>query len=69
MMFIKPRRTLPKVLSIIGSTIAMVAFAGFLAVVLIEWMAGCGESYVDANGVRHMNECVFLTVHNEGEKQ
>ena len=47
----------------------MVAFAGFLAVAIIEWMAGCGETYVDANGQRHQYECVFLTVHNEGEKQ
>ena len=68
-MFHKPRRVLPKVLTIIGSTIAMVAFAGFLAVAIIEWMAGCGETYVDANGQRHQHECVFLTVHNEGEKQ
>ena len=30
------------------------------AVLLIEWMAGCGESYVDANGVRHQYECVFI---------
>jgi hypothetical protein len=69
MMFHKPRRVLPKVLSFIGTTIAMVAFAGFLAVIIIEWMAGCGETYVDANGQRHQHECVFLTVHNEGEKQ
>jgi hypothetical protein len=69
MMFHKPRRVLPKVLTIIGSTIAMVAFAGFLAVAIIEWMAGCGETYVDANGQRHQYECVFLTVHNEGGKQ
>lgn len=32
----------------------------FFAVLLIEWMAGCGESYVDANGVRHQYECVFI---------
>jgi len=31
-----------------------------LAVLLVEWMAGCGETYVDANGVRHQYECVFI---------
>lgn len=68
-MFIKPRRMLPRVLSFIGSLIAMVAIGAFLAVIIIEWMAGCGETYVDANGKRHQYECVFLTLHNEGESK
>jgi len=38
-------------------------FSAFFAFMLIEWMAGCGETYIDANGVRHQYECVFLT-HN-----
>ena len=68
-MFHRPRQVLPKVLSFIGVTIAMVAFAGFFAVLIIEWMAGCGETYVDAYGKRHQYECVFLTIHNEGVKK
>lgn len=31
-----------------------------LAVVLIEWAAGCGETYVDAYGQRHAYECVIV---------
>ena len=62
-MFHKPKRVLPRVLSFIGVLIAAVAFAGFLVIAMTEWMAGCRESYVDSNGVRHMNECVFLTIH------
>ena len=46
------------------SAIAMFVFTGlfgiFLAVMLLEWMAGCGETYVDSKGVRHANECLFL---------
>ena len=43
------------------ATVAMVtAFAVLGAVVLIEWMAGCGETYIDSKGVRHANECVFI---------
>jgi hypothetical protein len=30
------------------------------ALLLIEWAAGCGETWVDANGVEHVGECVFL---------
>lgn len=42
------------------TALGVVAFAAMLAVLLIEWMAGCGETYVDANGVRHQYECVFI---------
>ena len=42
------------------SALAMLLVGGLLAVLVLEWMAGCGESYVDANGVRHQNECVFI---------
>lgn len=41
----------------------MLLFAVFLAVMLTEWLAGCGESYIDAKGVRHQYECVIFT-HN-----
>lgn len=43
------------------ATVAMVAaFAVLGAVVLIEWMAGCGETYIDSKGVRHEYECIFI---------
>ena len=38
-----------------------------LQLVFIEWIVGCGESYVDANGVRHWYECVFLNFNPEGD--
>ena len=31
-----------------------------MVMLLVEWMIGCGESYVDANGVRHQYECAFI---------
>lgn len=30
------------------------------AVFMAEWMAGCGETYIDSKGVRHANECIFI---------
>lgn len=42
------------------SVFAVTLFALLFAVVLIEWFAGCGETYVDAYGVRHQYECVFI---------
>mgnify|MGYP006285583771 CR=1 FL=1 len=35
-------------------------FMGFVGLMMAEWMAGCGESYIDARGIRHQNECLFL---------
>lgn len=32
----------------------------FFVMLLVEWTIGCGESYVDANGVRHQYECAFI---------
>lgn len=60
-MFIKPRRNLPKALTFIGAVILTVLMASFFAVLLIEWLAGCGETYIDAKGVTHQYECVFIT--------
>ena len=49
-----------KVLDFVVAAVTMVVFAVMMAVVTIEWMAGCGESYVDAYGQRHLNECEFI---------
>lgn len=44
----------------IVAALLTIAFATLMAVILIEWMAGCGETYIDTNGVRHQNECVLI---------
>jgi hypothetical protein len=38
-----------------------------VAMLLVEWMIGCGESYVDANGVRHQYECAFIPQSKESK--
>jgi hypothetical protein len=45
--------------TIIEITIAAL-FTVLMALFLVEWAAGCGETWVDANGVEHVGECVFL---------
>ena len=30
------------------------------ALFLIEYMAGCGENYIDSKGVSHPNQCFFI---------
>jgi len=38
------------------------------AVLVIEWIAGCGETYVDAKGERHAYECVFIPQRSETDR-
>jgi hypothetical protein len=38
-----------------------------IALMFVEWAAGCGETYIDANGEEHIGECVFLP--NKGESK
>ncbi len=49
-----------RILRWLFTAVMTVLFSIFMAVVVIEWMAGCGESYTDANGKQHLNECVFI---------
>jgi len=37
-----------------------VLFALMGALILIEWLAGCGESWVQADGTRVVGECIFI---------
>jgi hypothetical protein len=31
-----------------------------LAILLMEWFVGCGETYIDSKGERHKYACMFL---------
>ena len=50
------KRTIEVILTMLGT----LAFAILGAVFLLEWMAGCGETYINAKGERHAHECVFI---------
>jgi len=54
-----------KIISLIAHAILATLFAGFIAVMFIEWMAGCGEHYIDSKGISHANECIII---NHGSK-
>lgn len=49
-----------RLLTFFATAIVTLLMVALFAVMLIEWMAGCGESYIDAKGVRHQYECVFI---------
>lgn len=53
-----------KAFEILGQVTLAVVIGSVLAVMFIEWMAGCGESYVDSKGVTHANECIIIP-HNK----
>ena len=42
------------------ATLLFAMLGVLLAVVLIEWLAGCGEHYIDANGITHQHQCVIM---------
>jgi len=44
----------------LAQALAGLVLIAFFCLMLVEWAAGCGESYVDSKGVTHVNECVFI---------
>lgn len=56
------------ILNFLLSTAAIVLFVALCTVVMIEWMSGCGETYVDAKGERHAYECVFIPQPSETDR-
>jgi nitrogen fixation-related uncharacterized protein len=47
-------------MKVLLEVIAIALFATFVAILMVEWAVGCGETYTDAMGVRHSYECVFV---------
>jgi hypothetical protein len=44
----------------VAAILSVLAVTTLGAIVLVEWAVGCGETYIDAKGVTHANECVFI---------
>lgn len=51
-----------------AEALVTVLIAVALGVLLIEWMAGCGQSYTDYQGTVHVGQCVFINL-NRGESK
>jgi hypothetical protein len=49
-----------KYFEFVVAAVFTVAFAVLGALIIIEWLAGCGESYTDARGIVYLYECVFI---------
>ena len=49
-----------KVWEVVGAVIGTVFIGGLMAVIFIEWMVGCGETWIQADGSRVVGECVFI---------
>lgn len=40
------------------------AVLGFVLVVMLsEWAAGCGQFYIDFEGIKHQMDCLILKLH------
>ena len=44
----------------VGKMLLALALGLLMAAFLLEWMVGCGETYVDAKGERHEYQCLFI---------
>ena len=49
-----------KIFTVVAEALVALAFGVALAVFVLEWWAGCGETYIDSKGVRHAHECIFI---------
>jgi len=47
-------------MKLIINIIVVAAVCGLFTVALIEWAVGCGEAYIDTEGVAHPYECVII---------
>jgi hypothetical protein len=51
-----------KIFNLLAQAILMSLAGILLAVLMLEWMAGCGEHYIDAKGITHQNQCLFINL-------
>jgi hypothetical protein len=42
------------------NVIAFAAFMAFVAIVMVEWASGCGQTWFDAQGNEHVGQCWIL---------
>lgn len=49
-----------RIVEIIASLAGMTIFAFFFAWVLINWVSGCGETFVTYTGERIHGECILM---------
>lgn len=54
------RNRMQNIFDFVLGVVLTVAFALLMAIVAIEWLVGCGESWVQADGSRVVGECVFI---------
>jgi hypothetical protein len=51
-----------KLLSWLANVVIAIVFGAGVAVLALEWMAGCGEYYIDSKGQVIQNECLFINL-------
>ncbi len=50
-------------LTTVAAVTAFAVLGAVFLLIVLEWLSGCGETYIDANGERHAHECIFLSYH------
>ena len=39
---------------------AYMAFVAFMAIAMVEWASGCGETWTDSQGNEHIGQCWII---------
>ena len=47
-------------MSKIINALFFVLFITFMSVVMFEWVSGCGQTWIDAQGVEHIGQCWLI---------
>lgn len=66
---VRPTREpfLARIGKVLAFFVVVLIFGVLIPLFLVEWMAGCGETYTDAKGKMHTYECVFIPTNNPTE--
>lgn len=59
---VRPTREpwLARIGKVLAFIVVVLVFGVLMPIFLIDWMAGCGETYTDSTGKVHAHECVFI---------
>lgn len=57
-----------RLIELLAQATMSAALTVFFAYLIVEWAVGCGESYIDAKGIKHANECAITVTQSEQTK-
>ena len=57
-----------RLLEVAITVVSVVLFTAFIVVGVLDWTGGCGETFVHADGTRHVGDCIGREILKGGFK-